>query len=145
MLHSFGANQGFVVSGDSRLAVDSGFPNRTALQILHRVRKLRPKRIVLVNTHYHSDHVLGNSVFAHKGTGVLSHEKCRRSLRRHSEHPLARHRARCPELVFWWNGWRFLTLPCHFGTGFSFFLKRHRIPKEPPRHRYKRSNSAVEI
>lgn len=53
---------------------------------------------MLVNTHYHSDHVLGNSVFAHKGTGVLSHEKCRRSMRRHSEHLLERYRARSPEL-----------------------------------------------
>jgi cyclase len=54
---------------------------------------------MLVNTHYHSDHVLGNSVFAHKGTVVLSHEKCRRSMWRHSERLLAKYRARCPELA----------------------------------------------
>jgi len=99
VLHSFGANQGFVLNGDSGLVVDSGFHNRTALQILRRVRKLRPERTVLVNTHYHSDHVLGNSVFAHKGTVALSHEKCRRSMRRHSERLLTMYRARSPELA----------------------------------------------
>ena len=99
VLHSFGANQGFVVSGDSCLVVDSGFHNRTALEILRRIGKFRPKRIILVNTHYHSDHVLGNSVFAHEGGVVLSHEKCRKSMRRHSERLLAKYRARNPELA----------------------------------------------
>jgi len=99
VLHSFGANQGFVARGSSCLLIDSGFHNRTALQVLRRVRKLRPKRMMLVNTHYHSDHVLGNSVFANKGTVVLSHEMCRRSMRKHSERLLAKYRARSPELA----------------------------------------------
>lgn len=94
MFHSYGANQGFVAHADSCLMVDSGFHNKTALQILRRVRKFRPKRMMLANTHYHSDHVLGNSVFARKGTVVLSHEKCRRSMKKHSERLLAKYRAR---------------------------------------------------
>jgi cyclase len=99
VFHSYGANQGFVAHGDSCLVVDSGFHNRTAQQILRRVEKLRPRRLMLIDTHYHSDHVLGNSVFAYKGTVVLSHEKCRRSMRRHSERLLAKYRARNPELA----------------------------------------------
>lgn len=98
VFHSYGANQGFVVHAGSCLAVDSGFHNRAALQILRRVEKFRPKRLMLVNTHYHSDHVLGNSVFARNGTVVLSHEKCRRSMRKRSERLLAKYKAKDPRL-----------------------------------------------
>lgn len=94
VFHSFGANQGFVAHADSCLLVDSGFHRRTALQILWQVRKFRSKRMMLVNTHYHSDHVFGNNVFTRKGAVVLSHEKCRRSMLKHSESLLAKYRAR---------------------------------------------------
>ncbi len=99
VLHSYGANQGFIVNGDTCIVVDSGFHNRTAQQILARVRKLRPKRLLLVDTHYHSDHVFGNSVFAEKGAAVLSHEKCRRTMRAQSAKLLSKYRARDPRLA----------------------------------------------
>ncbi len=99
VLHSYGANQGFVVNGDTCIVVDSGFHNRTAQQILARVRKSRPKRLLLVDTHYHSDHVFGNSVFAENGAAVLSHEKCRRAMRARSARLLSKYRARDPRLA----------------------------------------------
>ncbi len=99
VFHSYGANQGFVAEGDGCVVVDSGFHNRTALQILGRVRRLRPRTMLLVDTHYHSDHVLGNGVFAAKGAVVLSHEKCRRSMQRKSPVLLEKYRARDPRLA----------------------------------------------
>ncbi len=99
MLHSYGANQGFVAERDGCVVVDSGFHNRTALQILGRVRRLRPRTMLLVDTHYHSDHVLGNGVFAEKGAVVLSHEKCRRSMQRKSAGLLEKYRARDQRLA----------------------------------------------
>ncbi len=99
VFHSYGANQGFVAEGDGCVVVDSGFHNKTALQILGRVRRLRPRMMLLVDTHYHSDHVLGNDVFAAKGAVVLSHEKCRRSMQRKTRGLLEKYRARDPRLA----------------------------------------------
>ncbi len=99
VFHSYGANQGFVADGDTCLVVDSGFHYKTAGHILARVRKLRPKRLLLVDTHYHSDHVFGNSVFAEKGAAVLSHEKCRRTMHAQSARLLSKYRARDPRLA----------------------------------------------
>ena len=99
VFHSYGANQGFIANGDACIVVDSGFQNKTAQQILTRVRKLRPKRLLFVDTHYHSDHVFGNTVFAAMGATVLSHEKCRRTMRAKSARLLAKYRARDPRLA----------------------------------------------
>ncbi len=99
VFHSYGANQGFVAEGHGCVVVDSGFHNRTAGQILSRTRRFRPKTMLLVDTHYHSDHVLGNGVFAEKGAVVLSHEKCRRSMQRKSAGLLEKYRARDPRLA----------------------------------------------
>ncbi len=99
VFHSYGANQGFVADGDGCVIVDSGFHNRTALQILGKVKRFRPKTMLLVDTHYHSDHVLGNRVFAAKGAVVLSHDKCRRSMQRKTVGLLEKYRARDPRLA----------------------------------------------
>lgn len=80
ILDSWGANLGYVDDGETCLVVDSGFHNGTANQILQRVHKQRPKRLILVNTHYHSDHVFGNSVLGDDGAVIVSHEKCRRRM-----------------------------------------------------------------
>ncbi len=96
--HSFGANQGFVQTDTRCLVIDSGFHNRTASQVLDRISKARPEQIVLVDTHYHSDHVFGNSVFARKGAAVVSHWKCRRRMKAMSEGLLAKYRGRDAQL-----------------------------------------------
>jgi cyclase len=94
VLHSYGANQGFVVGENTCLIVDSGFHYRTASRVLARIRKLGSNRLLLLDTHYHSDHVFGNGVFAEKGAAVLANEKCRRRMQRQSPGLLSRYRSR---------------------------------------------------
>ena len=98
VLHSYGANQGFVAGGDACLVVDSGFHNGTARRVLGRVLKFRPEKMLLVDTHYHSDHVFGNNVFARDGAAVISHQKCRRRMMTLSPKLLADYRGRDPRL-----------------------------------------------
>ncbi len=99
VFHSYGANQGFVVNGDTCLVVDSGFHNKTASQVFSRIRRLGAKRLLLVDTHYHSDHVFGNSVFATRGATVLSHDKCRKTMKAKSPGLLSKYRTRDPKLA----------------------------------------------
>jgi len=98
VLHSYGANQGYVFNGESCLVVDSGFHNGTGSQILQRVHKEHPKRLILVDTHYHSDHVFGNSVLGNDGAAIISHENCRRRMLAQSPSLLIKYRARDPRL-----------------------------------------------
>src|SRR5438874_2508009 len=69
-----GANAGFVV-GDNGIAVIDTFENEAAAQALlgeiRMVSKLPIKFVI--NTHYHLDHVAGNSVFAKEGAAILAH------------------------------------------------------------------------
>lgn len=98
VLHSFGANQGFVVDEGECLVVDSGFHYKTAREIFGSVRRKGASRLTVVDTHYHSDHVFGNGLFAGKGGAVLSHDKCRGAMLRKSAGLLAKYRARYPKL-----------------------------------------------
>lgn len=99
VLHSYGANQGYVLDEQTCLFVDSGFHNRTATQILGRVREQKPARLILVDTHYHSDHVFGNSVLGDEGAAIISHEKCRRKMINQSTRLLSNYRARDSRLT----------------------------------------------
>jgi cyclase len=68
------ANAGFVI-GDQSVAVIDTFASAataTALLAAIRERTTRPVKFV-VNTHYHSDHVAGNGVFADAGAVILAH------------------------------------------------------------------------
>ncbi len=85
--------------GETCVIVDSGFHNGTASQILQRMHKKRPKRLLLVNTHYHSDHVFGNSVLGDDGAAIVSHEKCRRRMLTQSPRLLSKYRASDPRLL----------------------------------------------
>jgi glyoxylase-like metal-dependent hydrolase (beta-lactamase superfamily II) len=65
-----------VVEGDdATLLIDAQTANRAA-ELDSTVRRLttRPVRLV-VNTHYHEDHVGGNVLFRRKGAEVMAHEK----------------------------------------------------------------------
>ncbi len=55
ILHSFGANQGFVTGGRTCPVVDSDFHHRTVNQVL-KSGKFHLKHLLLLGTHYHSDH-----------------------------------------------------------------------------------------
>jgi cyclase len=73
-----GANAGFVIGDDSVLVVDT-FENPEAAKLfLAEIRKLTrlPVKFV-VNTHYHLDHVAGNSIFTKEGAVILAHRNVR--------------------------------------------------------------------
>jgi cyclase len=73
-----GANAGFVIGSDSVLVVDT-FENPVAAQeLLNQIRQKTnlPIRFV-VNTHYHLDHVAGNSIFAGAGAVILAQQNVR--------------------------------------------------------------------
>jgi cyclase len=97
VLHSYGSNQGIVSSDRASVIIDSGFHNRVASEILRRVRASRPKLFVL-NTHYHSDHVFGNSILSKAGASIIAHEKCRKSMRKQSQKLLDGYRRRDPRI-----------------------------------------------
>jgi len=97
VLHSYGANQGFVRGKRLGIIVDSGFHNRAAREILHRIHP-GTRTMLVVNTHHHSDHVFGNSVFAEAGAPIIAHEKCGRSMHARSEKVLAEYRGSDPHL-----------------------------------------------
>ena len=72
----WGANQTFIITDEGVIVVDTGFTNKIAHSLLREIRKRTDKPIKLViNTHDHSDHVFGNSVFGE--TTILAHSKCR--------------------------------------------------------------------
>jgi glyoxylase-like metal-dependent hydrolase (beta-lactamase superfamily II) len=73
-----GANAGFVI-GEGGVAVIDTFANiEAARQLLAEIRKRTalPVKFV-INTHYHLDHVAGNSVFVDAGAVVLAHRNVR--------------------------------------------------------------------
>jgi cyclase len=73
-----GANAGFVI-GDDGVAVIDTFENPEASkQMLAEIRKLTQLPIkFVVNTHYHIDHVAGNSLFQQNGAVVFAQRNVR--------------------------------------------------------------------
>jgi len=73
-----GANAGFVI-GDDGVAVIDTFENPDASkQMLAEIRKLTQLPIkFVVNTHYHIDHVAGNSLFQQNGAVVFAQHNVR--------------------------------------------------------------------
>lgn len=75
------ANCTWIVFRDYVLVIDANFP-WAARKILPEIRKTTNKPIRFVfDTHYHSDHTFGNSVFVDAGAAVVSSELCNRELR----------------------------------------------------------------
>jgi len=73
-----GANAGFVI-GDDGVAVIDTFENpEAAKQMLGEIRKFTQLPIkFVVNTHYHIDHVAGNSLFQQNGATVFAQRNVR--------------------------------------------------------------------
>jgi len=73
-----GANAGFVIGDDSVLVVDTFENPEAAKLLLAEIRNLTQLPIkFVVNTHYHLDHVAGNSIFTKEGAVVLAHRNVR--------------------------------------------------------------------
>ena len=72
------ANAGFVIGDDGVVVIDTFFSEDAAKQLLAAIR-LRTKLPVryVINTHYHIDHVAGNSVFAKTGAAVVAQRNVR--------------------------------------------------------------------
>ena len=72
------ANAGFIIGDDGVVVVDT-FANAGAAKALLAEIRRRTKLPVkfVVNTHYHSDHVAGNRVFADAGATVIAHNNVR--------------------------------------------------------------------
>ena len=69
------ANAGFAVGERGVLMIDSGMSPAQGEELLQAVRRVTDKPIrILINTHYHGDHVLGNEVFSPPAL-ILSHRK----------------------------------------------------------------------
>jgi cyclase len=70
------ANTGWVVFRDYVLVIDANFP-WGARAILNDLRKTTDKPIKFVfDTHYHSDHSFGNSVWVDSGATIVCSEEC---------------------------------------------------------------------
>jgi cyclase len=75
LLSGGGSGNIAVLAGrDSLLLIDSGLP-QTAEEMESRARTAGPGPIaVLINTHYHFDHVGGNERLGREGTRIMAHE-----------------------------------------------------------------------
>ncbi len=73
-----GANAGFVIGEDSVAVIDTFENPEAARRLLEEIRKLTKLPVKLViNTHYHLDHVAGNGVFAEAGAVVVAQRNVR--------------------------------------------------------------------
>jgi glyoxylase-like metal-dependent hydrolase (beta-lactamase superfamily II) len=70
-------NSGLVVGRNKALVVDTGAGPRQARRIYAAVRALTKLPLVVVNTHFHYDHVFGNAYFAAQGVqDFYAHRNC---------------------------------------------------------------------
>ncbi len=76
----WGANQGFFCTREGVVVVDTGFTAGSARGLLGDIRRRSraPMRLV-INTHDHSDHVFGNSLFE-KASVIVGHSNCKSRL-----------------------------------------------------------------
>jgi len=78
-LYGAGGNIGILKGEDGVLLVDSQYA-RYSSEILEEIKKIHPGPILyLINTHYHGDHVDGNSILG-KDAKIISHINCKNSM-----------------------------------------------------------------
>lgn len=79
--NSFGANAGIIVGRDGIVVVDTMISAREARRFLRDIRAVSRKPIrYVVNTHYHLDHVFGNSEFARAGAVIVAQENAKKAM-----------------------------------------------------------------
>lgn len=78
-LYGAGGNIGILKGEKGILLVDSQYAKYSS-QILEEIKKISPDPIIyLINTHYHGDHVDGNSILGKDAT-IISHINCKNSM-----------------------------------------------------------------
>ncbi len=83
-----GVNAGFVITSASIVHIDAGTTVNDGEYLISqsfKKSKMKEKRLFLILTHHHSDHVFGMRVFKEKGAKVIAHENvykflCHRTL-----------------------------------------------------------------
>ena len=74
--HAFFNNPGFVVTSAGVVVIDTGSSVQIGEMVLRQIKKATDKPVVMViNTHYHGDHFLGNHAFveAYPDVDIYSH------------------------------------------------------------------------
>jgi cyclase len=79
--NSFGANAGIIIGKDGIVVVDTMISAKEAKRFIRDIRTISRKPIrYVVNTHYHFDHVFGNSEFAKIGAVVIAQENVKKAM-----------------------------------------------------------------
>jgi cyclase len=79
--NSFGANAGIIIGRDGIVVVDTMISAKEAKRFIRDIRTISRKPIrYVVNTHYHLDHVFGNSEFAKLGAVVIAQENVKKAM-----------------------------------------------------------------
>ena len=79
--NSFGANAGIIIGKDGIVVVDTMISATMAKRFIRDIRTISRKPIrYVVNTHYHFDHVFGNSEFAKLGAVVIAQENVKKAM-----------------------------------------------------------------
>ncbi|MEX1255861.1 MAG: MBL fold metallo-hydrolase [Dehalococcoidia bacterium] len=92
------SNAGLIVCAESCIVIDALFAPSITRAFRHEIRRVTDKPVrMLINTHHHVDHTLGNALFAE--AQIISHANARREQQRVGTSVLEILRPRIPELV----------------------------------------------
>jgi cyclase len=79
--NSFGANAGIIIGKDGIVVVDTMISAKEAKRFIRDIRTISRKPIrYVVNTHYHLDHVFGNSEFVKLGAVIIAQENDKKAM-----------------------------------------------------------------
>jgi len=86
-----GSNSVFLVTADGVLVIDTRTHPHEGRDLLDRIRKVTDKPIRwVINSHFHGDHHMGNSVFKELGATFVAHEETARLMRQVQPKEMAR-------------------------------------------------------
>lgn len=86
---SFGANAGIIVCQDGIVVVDTLMSAKAAKRFIKDIKAVSDKPVkYVINTHYHLDHVFGNSEFVHTGAVIIAHEHDKKAMEKSAEDTL---------------------------------------------------------
>ncbi|MEN6617268.1 MAG: MBL fold metallo-hydrolase [Syntrophorhabdus sp.] len=87
--NSFGANAGIIIGNDGIIVVDTLISAKEAQRFIKDIRAISDKPIrYVVNTHYHLDHVFGNSEFVKLGAVIIAQDNDKAAMLRSAEETL---------------------------------------------------------